>query len=181
MTDAYDFHLCGKFLIVYTRAFLSLTSRLENKSHISAGSLVVVVFPSWRGFLTHLCSIVLFVRRHNVPAAAPAILGYVAIAALEYAGKLPLLLALLGGVTGHDDANDDAAYANENCVNPVIVHVHHTSLAVNFCPFGVVAFSGIPIIESVLSKLAAIAVEVLRPLNMVVLHIVYYFYNYNFN
>ena len=169
-----------KFLIVYTKAFLSLTSRLENKSPISARSLVVVVCHSWRGFLAHLCSF-LFVRRHNVPAAAPAILGYVAIAALEYAGKLPLLRALLGGVTGHDDANDDGAYTSENCVNPVIVHVHHTSLAVNFCPFGVVAFSGIPIIESVLSKLAAIAVEVLRPLNKVVLHIVYYFYNYNFN
>ena len=143
-------------------------------------SLVVVVCLSCRRFLAQLCSFLL-VRRHNVPAAAPGVLGYVAVAALEYAGKLPLLSAILGGVTGHDDANDDGAYGNENCVNPIIVHVHHTSLAVNNCTFRVGAYSGFSVIMSVLSKHAAIAVEVLRPINIVVLHIVYYFYDYNFN
>ena len=150
----------------------SLISRLEDELRVVVESLVAVICFPWRRSVARLDSFIL-VCRHNVPAAAPGILGYVAIAALEYAGPLPLLLAILGGVTGHDDANNDDTYASENCVNPVIVHLHHTSLAINFFLTWVVAFSGFFVIPSVLPKLAAKAVEVLCPINIVVLHIVY--------
>lgn len=98
--------ICDKFLIEIIRAFISLTSRIEDESRVVVGSRVAVVCLPWRAFLAHLCSLV-GIRRQNVLAAALCIRCRVLLAALDDTGALELLLALLGGDADQDDANDD--------------------------------------------------------------------------
>ena len=98
----------------------------------------------------------------------------VLLAALDDTGPLPLLLALLGGDIGQDDGNDGDDDDSPHYFSPGdAVLILFTCIAVNYLIVPVVAcFCGGALCLRCF-QLAANAVEVLRPINELVLHLEY--------